>query len=149
MFYLYFSFQYGDDLILKWMKCCYLCDDVICFVEDVIKLWLDMIFGVDIIVGFFMEIEVYFENLLKLVDDCYLIWLYVFFYFVCYGMLVVKMFQVNGKVIKDCVVCLWVKGDVVVVNYLVVQLGQIYSILMENLCMGCIEQFVEVVFNSD
>lgn len=118
MLYLYLFLQVGDDMILKWMKCCYLCDDVICFCEDVCCLCLGIVFGVDIIVGFLIEIEVMFENSLKLVDDCGLIFLYVFLYFVCKGMFVVWMFKVQGFQIKDRVVCLWVKGDVVLVLYL-------------------------------
>lgn len=57
-------------MIFKCMKCCYLCDDVIVLCMCLKEVWLEIVFGVDLIVGFLIEIEVMFENLFKFVDEC-------------------------------------------------------------------------------
>lgn len=107
-------------------------------------MWFDVVFGVDIIVGFLIEMEEMFQNLLKIVDDCGLMYFYVFLFLLWLGILVVCMLQLLCIIVKECGVCFWEKGVQVFLQYLVDEVGKICFVLIEKEGFGWIEQFMQV-----
>jgi threonylcarbamoyladenosine tRNA methylthiotransferase MtaB len=136
-------------MILKRMKRRHLRDDAIRFCEEAVKLRPDMVFGADIIAGFPTETEAMFENSLKLVEDCGLIFLHVFPFSPRKGTPAARMPQLRGPEIKDRAARLRAAGDAALSRHLAAQIGQTHRVLLESPRMGRTEQFTEVDFTAD
>ncbi len=146
--HLHLSLQAGDDMILKRMKRRHLRDDAIAFCQEARRLRPDITFGADIIAGFPTESDEMFENSIKLVEECGLIWLHIFPYSAREGTPAARMPKVDGKIIKARAARLRALGEDQVQQHLAAQIGETHHILMESETMGRTEQFAEVHFET-
>ncbi len=78
--HLHLSLQAGDDMILKRMKRRHSRQDAIDLCKRLREIRPDIVFGADLIAGFPTETDEMFENTLKAVEECGLIYLHVFPY---------------------------------------------------------------------
>ena len=78
--HLHLSLQAGDDMILKRMKRRHSRNDAIRFVDGIKSRRPEVAIGADIIAGFPTEDEAMFENSLRLIDDCDIVFAHVFPY---------------------------------------------------------------------
>ncbi len=78
--HLHLSLQSGDDMILKRMKRRHSRADAVRFVETVKAKRPDIAIGADIIAGFPTETDDMFENSLRLVEDCDIVFGHIFPY---------------------------------------------------------------------
>ncbi|MBL8647798.1 MAG: tRNA (N(6)-L-threonylcarbamoyladenosine(37)-C(2))-methylthiotransferase MtaB [Sphingosinicella sp.] len=78
--HLHLSLQSGDDMILKRMKRRHTRADAVRFVEAVKTKRPEIAIGADIIAGFPTETDAMFENSLRLVDDCDIVFGHIFPY---------------------------------------------------------------------
>ncbi len=76
--HLHLSLQAGDDMILKRMKRRHSRAQAVDFCARVRALRPEVTFGADLIAGFPTETDDMFENSLRLVEECGLVWLHVF-----------------------------------------------------------------------
>lgn len=139
------SLQAGDDLILKRMKRRHLRADAIAFCKEVRALRPDVVFGADIIAGFPTETEEMFENSLSLLQACGLTWLHVFPYSPRKGTPAARMPQLPKAEIKQRAARLRRAAGRQVEQYLVSQIGQRKTLLMERSDMGRTEGFAETL----
>ena len=146
--HLHLSLQSGDDMILKRMKRRHLREDAIRFCQEVRALRPDMVFGADIIAGFPTETEEMFENSLKLVDECGLVWLHVFPYSSRPGTPAARMPQVDGRTVRARATRLRDAGACAVRRHLDAQIGRTRTVLTEARAMGRTEQFAVVRLSS-
>ncbi|PPB82505.1 threonylcarbamoyladenosine tRNA methylthiotransferase MtaB [Albidovulum inexpectatum] len=147
--HLHLSLQHGDDLILKRMKRRHLRDDAIRFCEEARRLRPDIVFGADIIAGFPTETEAMFENSLRLVEECGLIFLHVFPFSPRKGTPAARMPQVAKALIRERAARLRAAGQAALQRHLDAQIGRTHRILTEGPRIGRTEQFTEVAFASD
>ena len=99
--HMHLSLQAGDNMILKRMKRRHSREQAIAFCREIRQARPDMVFGADIIAGFPTETEEMFENSLRLVEECGLMFLHVFPFSARQGTPAARMPQLNGKVIKE------------------------------------------------
>ena len=78
--HLHLSLQSGDDMILKRMKRRHTRADAVRFVEAVKTKRPEIAIGADIIAGFPTETDAMFENSLRLIDDCDIVFGHIFPY---------------------------------------------------------------------
>ena len=78
--HLHLSLQSGDDMILKRMKRRHTRADAVRFVEAVKVKRPEIAIGADIIAGFPTETDAMFENSLRLIDDCDIVFGHIFPY---------------------------------------------------------------------
>jgi threonylcarbamoyladenosine tRNA methylthiotransferase MtaB len=78
--HLHLSLQSGDDMILKRMKRRHSRADVVRFVEAVKVKRPEIAIGADIIAGFPTETDAMFENSLRLIEDCDIVFGHIFPY---------------------------------------------------------------------
>ncbi|MCB1556851.1 MAG: MiaB/RimO family radical SAM methylthiotransferase, partial [Alphaproteobacteria bacterium] len=78
--HLHLSLQAGDNMILKRMKRRHTREDVVALCDRARSYRPDMAFGADIIAGFPTETEEIFENTLRIVSECKIIYAHVFPY---------------------------------------------------------------------
>ena len=78
--HLHLSLQHGDDLILKRMKRRHGRDDAVRFVDRVKARRPDVAIGADVIAGFPTETEAMFENSLRLIEECDIVFGHIFPY---------------------------------------------------------------------
>ncbi|WP_374596873.1 tRNA (N(6)-L-threonylcarbamoyladenosine(37)-C(2))-methylthiotransferase MtaB [Sphingosinicella sp.] len=78
--HLHLSLQSGDDMILKRMKRRHTRADAVRFVETVKTKRPEIAIGADIIAGFPTETDEMFENSLRLIDDCDIVFGHIFPY---------------------------------------------------------------------
>ena len=78
--HLHLSLQSGDDMILKRMKRRHTRADAVRFVETVKTKRPEIAIGADIIAGFPTETDAMFENSLRLIDDCDIVFGHIFPY---------------------------------------------------------------------
>jgi threonylcarbamoyladenosine tRNA methylthiotransferase MtaB len=147
--HLHLSLQAGDNMVLKRMKRRHLREDAIEFCETARALRPDMVFGADIIAGFPTETEEMFQNSLKLVQDCSLIFLHVFPYSARKGTPAARMPAVHGTKIKERAARLREAGDQALGHYLASQQGKTHCVLTESPHMGRTESFAEVHFTQN
>jgi threonylcarbamoyladenosine tRNA methylthiotransferase MtaB len=98
--HLHLSLQSGDDMILKRMKRRHSRADAVRFVEAVRAKRPEIAIGADIIAGFPTETEAMFENSLKLLDECDIVFAHVFPYSARAGTPAARMPQVPVPVRK-------------------------------------------------
>lgn len=130
--HLHLSLQAGDDMVLKRMKRRHLRDDAIRFTEAVKDARPDVSFGADLIAGFPTETEAMFENTLKLVDECDLVYLHVFPYSARKGTPAARMPQVPVPARKERAARLRARGAERLKDYLQSQIGRELRVLVER-----------------
>lgn len=135
-------------MILKRMKRRHLRDDAIRFCQEVRALRPDMVLGADIIAGFPTETEEMFENSLRLVDECDLVWLHVFPYSSRPGTPAARMPQVDGRTVRARATRLRDAGACAVTRHLDAQVGETRTVLTEAPTMGRTEQFAVIRLTS-
>ena len=111
--HMHLSLQAGDNMILKRMKRRHSREQAIEFCRQVREMRPDMVFGADIIAGFPTESEEMFENSLRLVDECGLMFLHVFPFSARQGTPAARMPQLNGAVVKERAARLRARGAAV------------------------------------
>jgi threonylcarbamoyladenosine tRNA methylthiotransferase MtaB len=130
--HLHLSLQHGDDMILKRMKRRHLRDHAIRFCENIRSRRPDIVFGADIIAGFPTEDDAAFENSMKIVDECGLIYLHVFPYSERSGTPAARMPQVDKHVRKTRAALLRQKGAERLRQYFDTQMNRVTDILVER-----------------
>ncbi|WP_255536579.1 tRNA (N(6)-L-threonylcarbamoyladenosine(37)-C(2))-methylthiotransferase MtaB [Pacificimonas pallii] len=98
--HLHLSLQAGDDMILKRMKRRHDRDQAIRFVDTIKSRRPDIAIGADIIAGFPTETDAMFENSLRLVDDCDIVFGHIFPYSARSGTPAARMPQVPMPIRK-------------------------------------------------
>ena len=99
--YLHLSLQHGDDMILKRMKRRHTRAQAIALVDRLKRHRPDIAIGADIIAGFPTEDETMFENSLRLLDDCEIVFGHIFPFSPRPGTPAARMPQVDRKTVKD------------------------------------------------
>ena len=147
--HLHLSLQAGDDLILKRMKRRHLRADAIKFCETARKLRPDIAFGADLIAGFPTETDQHFDQTLRLVEECGLVYLHVFPFSPRKGTPAARMPQVNRVAVKERAARLRDLGQTVLEQFLDKQRGLEVEVLMERDGVGRTPQFAEIRLPAD
>ncbi len=142
--HLHLSLQAGDDLILKRMKRRHLRADAIRFCETARRLRPDIAFGADLIAGFPTETEQHFDQTLRLVDECGLVYLHVFPFSPRKGTPAARMPQVDRVAVKERAARLRDLGGNVLNAFLDRQCGSEVNVLTERDGLGRTPQFAEI-----
>jgi threonylcarbamoyladenosine tRNA methylthiotransferase MtaB len=145
--HLHLSLQAGDDMILKRMKRRHSRSDAIRFASEVRRLRPGIALGADLIAGFPTENEAMFENSLRLVEDCGLVFLHVFPFSPRRGTPAARMPQVDRVVVKERAARLRAEGERVLGAYLDAQVGTSTEALVEGDGMARTPQFAEVALD--
>jgi threonylcarbamoyladenosine tRNA methylthiotransferase MtaB len=98
--HLHLSLQAGDDMILKRMKRCHLRADAIRLVEWIKAKRPEVAIGADLIAGFPTETEAMFENSLRIVEECDVVYGHIFPYSPRKGTPAARMPQLEKEVIR-------------------------------------------------
>jgi threonylcarbamoyladenosine tRNA methylthiotransferase MtaB len=98
--HLHLSLQAGDDMILKRMKRRHLRADAIRLVERIKAARPEVAIGADIIAGFPTETEAMFDNSLRIVDECDIVFGHIFPYSPRRGTPAARMPQVEPEVVR-------------------------------------------------
>ena len=146
--HLHLSLQAGDDMVLKRMKRRHTRHDAIEFCDRVRSARPDAAFGADLIAGFPTESDDMFENTLRLVDDCGLVFLHVFPYSPRPGTPAALMPKVPSKVIKARAARLRQAGNQALARYLDAQTGCVTDVLMETPDVGRTPQFTTLTLSG-
>ena len=147
--HLHLSLQAGDDMILKRMKRRHTREDAIAFCREIKTKRPDMVFGADIIAGFPTETDVMFENSLKLVETCEIVWLHVFPFSPRPDTPAAKMPQLSGETIRERARLLREAGDKVRQNWLETQIGSTLKGLIEKPGQARSETFAMIDFSNE
>ena len=146
--HLHLSLQAGDDMILKRMKRRHTREDAIAFCHEIKAKRPDMVFGADIIAGFPTETDEMFENSLKLVETCEIVWLHVFPFSPRPDTPAAKMPQLSGETIRERARLLREAGDKVRQNWLETQIGSTLKGLIEKPGQARSETFAMIDFSN-
>ncbi len=141
--HLHLSLQAGDNMILKRMKRRHSREVAIETCNRVRAIRPDVVFGADLIAGFPTESEEMFENTLRLVDECELIWLHVFPFSPRNGTPAARMPQVPVPLVRQRAARLRQTGDRRRALYLDSQIGSTHSVLAESPLTARNGQYVE------
>ena len=147
--HLHLSLQAGDDMILKRMKRRHTREDAIAFCHEIKAKRPDMVFGADIIAGFPTETDEMFENSLKLVETCEIVWLHVFPFSPRPDTPAAKMSQLSGETIRERARLLREAGDKVRQNWLETQIGSTLKGLIEKPGQARSETFAMIDFSNE
>ena len=147
--HLHLSLQAGDDMILKRMKRRHTREDAIAFCHEIKTKRPDMVFGADIIAGFPTETDEMFENSLKLVETCEIVWLHVFPFSPRPATPAAKMPQLSGETIRERARLLREAGDKVRLNWLETQIGSTLKGLIEKPGQARSETFAMIDFSNE
>lgn len=147
--HLHLSLQAGDDMILKRMKRRHTREDAIAFCHEIKTKRPDMVFGADIIAGFPTETDEMFENSLKLVETCEIVWLHVFPFSPRPDTPAAKMPQLSGETIRERARLLREAGDKVRLNWLETQIGSTLKGLIEKPGQARSETFAMIDFSNE
>ncbi|MGC6521135.1 MAG: tRNA (N(6)-L-threonylcarbamoyladenosine(37)-C(2))-methylthiotransferase MtaB [Candidatus Micropelagos thuwalensis] len=147
--HLHLSLQAGDDMILKRMKRRHTREDAIAFCHEIKTKRPDMVFGADIIAGFPTETDEMFENSLKLVETCEIVWLHVFPFSPRPDTPAAKMPQLSGETIRERARLLREAGDKVRQNWLETQIGSTLKGLIEKPGQARSETFAMIDFSNE
>ncbi|MEC9201352.1 MAG: tRNA (N(6)-L-threonylcarbamoyladenosine(37)-C(2))-methylthiotransferase MtaB [Pseudomonadota bacterium] len=147
--HLHLSLQAGDDMILKRMKRRHTREDAIAFCHEIKAKRPDMVFGADIIAGFPTETDEMFENSLKLVETCEIVWLHVFPFSPRPDTPAAKMPQLSGETIRERARLLRETGDKVRQNWLETQIGSTLKGLIEKPGQARSENFAMIDFSNE
>lgn len=147
--HLHLSLQAGDDMILKRMKRRHTREDAIAFCHEIKTKRPDLVFGADIIAGFPTETDEMFENSLKLVETCEIVWLHVFPFSPRPDTPAAKMPQLSGETIRERARLLREAGDKVRQNWLETQIGSTLKGLIEKPGQARSETFAMIDFSNE
>ena len=147
--HLHLSLQAGDDMVLKRMKRRHTREDAIAFCREIKTKRPDMVFGADIIAGFPTETDEMFENSLKLVETCEIVWLHVFPFSPRPDTPAAKMPQLSGETIRERARLLREAGDKVRQNWLETQIGSTLKGLIEKPGQARSETFAMIDFSNE
>lgn len=147
--HLHLSLQAGDNLILKRMKRRHSREDAIRFCDDLRAARPDFVFGADFIAGFPTETGAMFENSLRLVEECGLVFLHVFPYSPRPGTPAARMPQVARPEIKARAARLRAEGEAALRRHLDARTGFLGPMLVERAGMGRLDDFTPVRFTGD
>jgi len=139
--HVHLSLQAGDNMILKRMKRRHLREHSIEFCQKVRSYRPDIVFGADIIAGFPTETDEMFENSLRLVEECGLVYLHVFPYSPRPQTPAAKMPQLPRHVIKERAWRLREKGKSMLHAYFACVVDRVCHILIEKDGFGHTEHF--------
>ena len=139
--HLHLSLQAGDDMILKRMKRRHSRDDAVRFCAAVRAARPDMVFGADLIAGFPTETEAMFDNTLRLIAECGLVYTHVFPFSARAGTPAAKMPQLPRGLVKERAARLRAEGDAALSRHLDGEVGKLRSILVEREGVGRTELF--------
>jgi len=101
------------------------------------------VFGADLIAGFPTETEAMFEETMRLIDECGLVFLHVFPYSPRPGTPAARMPQVDRKDIRIRAARLRAKGERALVDFLSGQNGSEVEVLLERDGLGRTRHFAE------
>jgi threonylcarbamoyladenosine tRNA methylthiotransferase MtaB len=146
--HIHLSLQSGDNMILKRMKRRHAREDSIAFCQELKSRRPDMVFGADIIAGFPTETEEMFENSLRIVDECGLIYLHVFPFSPRPETPAARMPQLDKGVIRERAQRLRIRGEERLFRFLNNSIGATQRVLVETLNSGRNEQFAQVKFEQ-
>lgn len=147
--HLHLSLQAGDDMILKRMKRRHTREDAINFCREMKAKRPDMVFGADIIAGFPTETDAMFENSLRLVKECQIVWLHVFPFSPRPDTPAAKMPQLSAETIRERARLLRAAGDKVRQEWLETQIGTTVKGLIEKPGQARSETFAMIDFSDE
>lgn len=147
--HLHLSLQAGDDMILKRMKRRHTREDAITFCHEMKAKRPDMVFGADIIAGFPTETDEMFQNSLKLVEECQIVWLHVFPFSPRPDTPAAKMPQLSGETIRERAKLLRAAGDKVRQEWLETQIGTTVKGLIEKPGQARSETFAMIDISNE
>jgi threonylcarbamoyladenosine tRNA methylthiotransferase MtaB len=146
--HLHLSLQAGDDMILKRMKRRHSRAEAVAFCQRLKQQRPDMTFGADIIAGFPTETDDMFQNSVKLISDCDLVWLHVFPFSPRPGTPAARMPQLPRALIVERARALRAAGQGHQQTWLKAQQGRKFTLLMEKDGIGRAENFARVQLNA-
>jgi len=147
--HLHLSLQAGDDMILKRMKRRHLRADAVALCTALRSLRPDIVLGADLIAGFPTESEEMFENTLRLIEECGLVYLHVFPYSSRPGTPAARMPQLPGSVRRARAARLRAAGDAAQLRRFASKLGRVEEVLMEFGKVGRTRDFARVAVAGD
>lgn len=147
--HLHMSLQAGDDMVLKRMKRRHLRQDAIDMARRARDLRPDIAFGADIIAGFPTETDAMFENTLKIIDECDLIYCHIFPYSERDGTPAAKMPQVPHQLRKERAARLREAGEKQLYKFLMNQLNKEHKAIVEKNNFGRTENFSPIRLVGD
>ena len=109
----------------------------------------DMVFGADIIAGFPTETDEMFQNSLKLVEECQIVWLHVFPFSPRPDTPAAKMPQLSGETIRERAKLLRAAGDKVRQEWLETQIGTTVKGLIEKPSQARSETFAMIDISNE
>ncbi len=145
--HLHLSLQAGDDMILKRMKRRHLRADAIEMCARARRLRPDIAFGADIITGFPTETDEMFENSLKIIEECDLVYLHIFPYSEREGTPAAKIpsdKQVAVPIRKERAKILRQAGEEQLLSYLRRHIGKRQEVVIEQNGVGRSPYFCEI-----
>ncbi|WP_420548851.1 tRNA (N(6)-L-threonylcarbamoyladenosine(37)-C(2))-methylthiotransferase MtaB [Curvivirga sp.] len=148
--HLHLSLQAGDDMILKRMKRRHGRQDAIDLCKRLRNIRPDIVFGADLIAGFPTETDEMFENTLKTVEECGLLYLHVFPYSERPGTPAARIpNQVPKNIRKERAQKIREAGKLQEAKYLESCIGTEAQVLFERNGLGRNEQFACVKLSID
>lgn len=143
--HLHLSLQAGDDMILKRMKRRHSRQDTVDLCKRLKEIRPDIVFGADLIAGFPTETDEMFENSLKIIEECDLLYLHVFPYSERPGTPAARIpNQVPKNIRKQRAQILREAGKKREEVFLEKQIGTVCKVLFERNGIGRNEQFSPV-----
>ncbi|MGI9440298.1 MAG: radical SAM protein, partial [Parvibaculales bacterium] len=138
------SLQAGDNMILKRMKRRHNREQAIALCRHLKSRRRDIVFGADIIAGFPTETDAMFENSLRLIKQCGLVWLHVFPFSPRPNTPAAKMPQLPDTTIKARAAALRKAGAKHRTGWLARQKNKVQQVLVEKADMGRCENFARI-----
>ncbi len=142
--HVHFSFQSGDDMILKRMGRRHTRKQIFALCSQLRQARPDIVFGSDFIAGFPTESDSMFANTADLIEQCGLILLHVFPYSERPGTPAAKMPPIAPKIRKERALILRQTGERLLASYLVSRVGLTTSVLWEKPNDGCDSHYLPV-----
>ena len=134
--HLHLSVQAGDDRVLRRMKRRHLRSDAVALARRAQELRPGIVLGADLIAGFPTETDEMFEETLRLVTECGLVYLHVFPYSPRPGTAAARMPQVPRSLRRERAAALRAAGDVALATFLAAKVGCEEELLMEGAGLG-------------
>jgi threonylcarbamoyladenosine tRNA methylthiotransferase MtaB len=147
--HIHFSFQSGDDLILKRMKRRHSRAQAVTLCSSLRERRAELAFGADLITGFPTESDAMFENTLSLIDDCGIAFTHVFPFSARKGTPAARMPKVDGRIVRDRARRLREKGARSRAQYLEAQVGRVKDVLIEQSFLGRSEDYCLVALDRE
>lgn len=146
--HVHLSLQAGDDMILKRMKRRHTHAQAVSICAYLKQRRPDIVFGADIIAGFPTETDSMFDNSLKLVHACELVWLHVFPFSPRPNTPAARMPQLPAAIIKKRAARLREAGARQRNAWLDSQIGRTLPVLLESASRGRTEHFAQIELSA-